>query len=255
MSGELFSERFNRITRETQEVLKRWDERLVVPPVKLAERYLRGHFDLHLHISWRTDKTHVSGFQFPRHLLSDGRNLSIGRNIHLHDVDGEDKFSVFVDSVQIVNDPKGIPARVCSEVRLQRLDSCQRTGTGNALYFSAITANFLFCNATESRPFFENRKLDLSRGICLKIGRRQLPCNMIEDGSQVVNNFTSEHAKSGTDYSCLEKLYQFLPSYSISIGDDWFASGHIDIEREGRDRGQEVSDFPIELLDVLVGPF
>jgi hypothetical protein len=53
--GNYPAKRLNRIRRETQQILKHWDNRLVIPFTKLAERYLSGHLDFHLHIRGRAN--------------------------------------------------------------------------------------------------------------------------------------------------------------------------------------------------------
>ena len=152
-SCELVSEQFNRIICETQKILERWDNRLVFPLSKLAERYLHGHLSFHLHLR-RTDNSHASRPRpyLPRHHYADGGNFCVGLHVELPGKGGEYEFPVLVDSVHIVNEPEGIATRVFSEVRLQSVDSCQSGGTGNALYLSAVTAHFVFCNTAESAP-------------------------------------------------------------------------------------------------------
>jgi len=255
VSSELASEAFNRINREIEQILERWDDRLVFPPTKLAERYLRGHLDLHLHVSRRTDSSYNPWPEFPRHLDSNSISLCSSRNVEAHDVDSQDEFPVLINSVQIVDEPERVPTRIGSVVRLQSLDSCQRTGTGNALYFSAVTANFSFCNTARLRPFSKHGELNLGAGLCLHIGRGQLPCEVIEGGSEVVDDFTSKHTESRFDLVALDEVYEFVVSLPVFIGDDWLSCGYIHIQSDGRDGSQEIGNPTVQLLDVLVGPF
>jgi hypothetical protein len=60
--------------------------------------------------------------------------------------------------VHIVNQPEWITKRIPSEIRLQTVDSCQRGGTGNSLYFSTVTTHFVFCNTTELRGVGEGAR-------------------------------------------------------------------------------------------------
>src|SRR5258706_16391885 len=85
VSFELFRERLNRIRRETQEIMECWDNRLVIPPTKLAECYLCGHLCLHLHLRWTGD-AHISRLKFPRQLLPNSSELHVTNNINLHNI-------------------------------------------------------------------------------------------------------------------------------------------------------------------------
>ena len=256
--GELHSERLNRIRCETQQIVEHWYDRLVIPFVKLAERYLSGHLDFHLHVRGGAEQSHISGLNLPRQLLPDSTDLSISHDIQVHDVNDQHQVSMLVDSVHVMDDPQGVARRIGSVVRLQTLDSCESRGIGDALYFSAVTAQFSFCRtarfATGRGSLVEHRELDLMGGLCLRLGRGQLPCEVIESGSKMVNDFTSEHLESRLNSPVLQKIYEFLVSSPIFIGNDWLSCRHIDIKGESRDGGQKLSDLPIEVLDILFGP-
>ena len=105
MSGELFSERFNRLNRETEEILKHRDEGLILGAIKLAQRYLDGHLTLHLHLRWRSSDPSVSRSNFPRELDADSRKLRNRIDAKLPRVNREYEFPVFVGSVYVMNEP------------------------------------------------------------------------------------------------------------------------------------------------------
>jgi len=257
VSRELASEAINRINRETAQIVERWDNRVVIPPTKLSERYISGHLKLHVHL-WGACQPHISGSHFPRQLLSSSSEQSISLDVDPHNVDSQNEFPMLVNSVHIVNEPKRMTTRVCSLVRLQALDSCTRGGTGDALYFSAISAKFVLVSTTafsaRSGPHIENGELDLIRGVCLEYGRRQLPSQMIEGGSQVMDNLTSENTESRLDALSHDELCQFVIGSPIFISDDWVACGKINIHRDSGNGSQKVGDFPSEGFDILFGP-
>jgi hypothetical protein len=259
-SDELTSEGFNRISRETKQILERWDNRLVIPPTKLAERYIGGHLNLHLHLSVRADCPNIPRFNFPRHLLSNRRELSGSQNVKPHDVNGQDELPMLVNSVHIVNEPEWIASRISSIVRLQGLDSCQGRGIRDALYFSAVTAKFVFLNTaatsgTSLRPCVENGEFDLMRGICLEYGRGQLPSQVIERRSHMMDDLASEDTESSGDSLTYNELSQFIESFPIFIGDDWLFCDNVNVQSSGRNWSQKLGDFPSERLDILFGPF
>lgn len=254
VSSELFSERFNRIGREVQQLVEHWDNRLVLPPTKLPERYLGGHLSFHLHWTF-TVNSEVSGVQLPRHLFPESQQLCFCPEVHVHAVDRQDQFPVLVANVHIVDDPKRISTRVGSCVRLQPLDSCQSRRAGDSLYLSTVSGHFVFCDRAGLRPFQEHGKLDLSGGgLCLEVGGGQLPHQMIEARSQVMDDFTGKHAESRLDNPGLDEINQFLKRFTILLGEDWF---HIFICGEGNDGNgsQKLVNFGVQLTDILFGPF
>lgn len=146
MSSELACERFDGIYRESQQILERWNDRLVFPPTKLVERYLGAHIDLHVQHRVVKDED-VSRLQFPRHLLTISSDLHIANDVVMHLEDGQQQLSVLVEPVHIVNEPKRVASRVSCPIRLQALNSCQSGETGNSLYFSTITGKFFLRSA------------------------------------------------------------------------------------------------------------
>jgi len=253
MSDELWSERFNRIDCEIQQIHERWDNRMVFPLSKLSERYLCGELSFHLHLGWPND-THIPRFYFPRQNATDRRNLRISCNTELPCTSHNDELSVFIDSVHIMNQPEWIPNRVPTAIRLQSLDSCQSRGTGDALYFSAVTGHFVFCNTAVVRFLQEDRELDLSRGLCLEFRGGQFPRNMIEGTPEMMDYLACQHLKPWRDDRIQDEISQPLIGLSIFVSHDWFVCLPINRKSGNWRRSEEPRDFAIQVLDTLVGP-
>lgn len=255
MSSKLFSERLNRIARETQQIREHWDKRLVIPPTKFLEPYLSGHLHFHFHLA-SSENTDIPRSRFPRPLLfSESVRQRFGSEIHTHSEHCQDQFPVFVVYVHAVDEPKRITTRIGSSIRLQTVNSCKSTGTGDSLYLSAVTGHFVFCNRAHLGRPEKHGEFDLTRsGFCLEIGRRELPCEMVECRPQVMDNLSSEHTKSGLDDLSFNELSQFLKRFMVLLGEDWFDFFICD-EANAGDGGQELSDLGIQVTDILIGPF
>ncbi len=252
LSGELFSERFNRIGRETEQILERWDNRLVIPPTKLAQRYLSGHLDFHVHFRL-SDRNEAPRHSFPRHLYSMPIEFDIASNIESHHEHGQYQFPVLVMDVHVMDEKQRMAMWIPSQMRLQPVDSCQSGGAGDALYLSTVSANLFSCKAAEIGRFIEYGELDLTREMCLHVGRGQLPCNVIEGGAQVMDHFPREHAEPWGDRNLLDDRFEFLKGLAVFIGDDWLAPLYF--HSDSGSASQKVSENLMEISDVLVGPF
>src|SRR6266481_1101616 len=251
-SNELISEVFNRINRETMQTIERWNNRLVVSPTKLAQRYLSGHIDLHIHLGF-TRGNKVSRPYFPRPKLTMPMDLDSPDDIKFHNEDGQYKFPVLVENVHVMDEPKGMASWISDPMWLQSVDSCQSCGTRDSLYLSTVSANFLFCSTAKRRRLVKDGELDSTWEICLHVGRGQLPGDVIECGAQVMNDFSSKHAEHGRNSGLLNELGEFFKCFAVYIGDDRLVPIYTHSDRgSGK---QELSDFPIEILDILIGPF
>jgi hypothetical protein len=78
---------------------------------------------------------------------------------------------------------------------------------------------------------------------------------MIKGASEMVDDLTREHLKPQCDSRRQNELLQFLEGLPIFIGNDWFSS--VIVNGEGHNGGgrKKIGNFPIEILDVLIGPF
>jgi hypothetical protein len=254
-SYKLSREALDAITRETQQIIERWDNRLIIGSTKLAERYVGGHLDIHIHVRM-SNVPHIPGPTFPRHLNAISDERSVSEDSNRHDLDGHNEFPVLIDSVHIVDEPKRITKRVKSMMRLQTVDSCQGCGTSNALYLSTVTAQFAFLAArSKVGRLVEHREFNTLGELCLEFSRRELPCEMVKSGPEMVHDFASEHPESQLDLLGSDELRQVLPCFSIFISDNRLPFLYIDGHDDNGSGFQKVGDFRIEILDILIGPF
>src|SRR5208283_4254541 len=149
---ELCSERFDRIRRETEQILERWDNRLVFPFRNVLECYLRG--DLTPHVHFKVSCADESRSQLVCALFQHCHSPKLRTNTSVNCEEIDDKLPMFIGSVQVMDNPKGMPMWCSSLVRLQPINFCQRTDTGDSLYFSAISAKFLRVAVTPRMPRF-----------------------------------------------------------------------------------------------------
>jgi len=75
---------------------------------------------------------------------------------------------------------------------------------------------------------------------------------MIEGRSEMVEDFTGKDAKSRFDSLGFDELLKFLETFAIFVGDDWLLPFHF--QSNDRDWRQEVSNFSIQVLDILLSP-
>jgi hypothetical protein len=94
----------------------------------------------------------------------------------------KNKFFVLIENVEVVDQPKGIVRRIGSIVRLKSFDETPDFTVCDSLYLSFIKSALVRIVG----PLVKNRKLNLPRG--LYRAYREMPNNVIETGSQVVND-------------------------------------------------------------------
>ena len=78
---------------------------------------------------------------------------------------------------------------------------------------------------------------------------------MIKSGSEMVTNLACENPEPRFDDSIFNEIDKFLPISAIFIGEDWLSCRYIDRQGDDGNLCKEGADFPIEVLDVLLGPF
>lgn len=224
------------IYNEVIELRESLNKRLDFPPTEILERYLRNDLGIALELSGNING-HTARFSaivtnIPiNHVRCDG-------NSTCRNADGD--VSMFVVDVQLVKNDQRMVDRVRGIIGLKILDENQGSRIGDSLYMSLVTGSSRFL----SWPHFRNGKFDLCwLGDSVPLVR-ELPDNVVETGSKVVQDFPGEHVKTNRNdalsmvRNCLER------SLSIVIS----PSGVIVFLEESR-------DFLLKIEDVLLGPF
>jgi len=170
------------------------------PPTKILERYTELRSAIALEITCNIGSvqfgmcpliTFHDSPHLPRH--SDSRSWGVV----------EDKFSMLIDNVEVVDYPKGGVVRIGGLMRLKLFDESPSPRIRNSLYFSFIklTARFL------GGQRVENGKLDLPNVVYIPYGcDREMPNDMVKTGSQLMIDLADQHAESWWDGKILEVL-------------------------------------------------
>jgi hypothetical protein len=212
------------------------DDRLRFPPDQILERYLRGNLALLIELSFEFS----TQWQFPRkvsaHLSYQGqRPTHVPSGVH------DDKLFVLVNNVHVVNKPEHIGAGIRSRVRLEFLDELASTDILHTLYFSAISGKLVFRRwpRIQNGEFKESSFFGVARNV---VG--ELPDNVIETRSKVVDNFSGKNTKAnryGQFFEVCHCLSMFLTIYIWEDGVFAFL--------------KEPGDLRLKIDDVLIGPF
>lgn len=213
-----------------------WNDRSDCPPTKISERYLRNVVMIALEFSLKIFGSNFVVRGFISHDVLVERTGDIQLDIRRND----DQLPVFIENVHTVKDQKGAIERVGGFIGLQ----IPNEGTGvricDSLYFSFVTRNFLFVD----RFILKNGELDLTKVLLSGGSIRELPNDVIQAGSQMVNDFPREHFESHRDGPISVILHSIKNSIIVYIGHDWVFAG---LKKE--------ADFSLKITDVLVGPF
>lgn len=201
------------------------------PPTKIPERYtgLQSSVGLELVCNLSAVKLRV----FALISFNDGLHFN-GKDSRACG-DANNEFFVLIDDVEVVDDEKGIVRRIGGIIRLNLFDETQNIRVCDSLYFSfkSLSAAFI------SGPLIENGKLDMPRSC-----GREVPHDVIKTGSQMVDDFTGEHAKTWWNRKTLMVRHSLQKQLSVVL---WQNGVIAFLKEEG--------DFPIEITDVLFGPY
>src|ERR1039457_958681 len=220
-----------------------WDNKLVFPLAELGKRYLRRDFGVLLDCSVNHRTLGIAEY-FSLAILSNcdnNLNSCACRNDDTRTRVNDCEFPVLIKSVHIMDDTKGIAFSIApSVVWLHVSNKVENLGIRNSLYFSLISANFLF----RKRLFREDRELDGVFPFEPVFGAGKVPSDVIETGSQVMDDFATQHAKTWRYGETTMVVKRLLPLLRVHIGEDWILASF-----------EESPDSTVKINDVLVGPF
>jgi len=257
--SELSTEQVQRLDHCISEFHKAWDDRFDLKCPEFLKRYIKGEIALHLHVRMHAEvEPNAQDFcaifcrpDIPGPTLGDALNEFCIGNLSWRgeserawsaDVDRDDnEQGVLVGIAKVVENHKGMVRRIgtpsCSfKIRLTPLNECLRR-SGYALYYSPLSGRYEFLlTGADGKLHFE-------------VGRRmpsenKRPNQMIEAGTQMVNNLSGEHREAQWDRSFrAESAKNVLSDLVIHLSRNAVIVG----TREG-------GYFRSEAFDVLVGP-
>ena len=110
-------------------------DRLDFPPTKIPERYTRLTCAVVLKVI-----CNLNGFEFGVCLLISGQDsFQLAGKDNGHCIRAENKFSVLIDNVEVVDYPKRIVQRIGGIMRLKSFDQISNIRVRDSLYFSFKT--------------------------------------------------------------------------------------------------------------------
>ena len=219
-----------------------WNNRLVFPLTELGKRYLRR--DYGVLVDCLVNQRQVSRSQsFTLAVFNhDASNFGAGTygNDHTSARDDDCEFPVFIKSVHVVNNTDRIVSRVApSVVWLHTSDEEKNLGIYDPLYFSIVSANFIF----RKRLYPQDREFDSVLESLPVLGSREMPCDVVEARPHLMDNLAAQDTETLGNSSTAMIVNRLLPLFRLRIGEDWIIATF-----------EESDDLSVEINDVLVGP-
>jgi hypothetical protein len=220
---------------------ERWNNKLTFPLSELGERYQRRDFGIILDCS-----AHQGDFlereQFSLAVFSEdaggfgvpswNRDSSGGVN--------DCQLPMLIESVHIVHDADRIVFSVApSLVGLQIPDKGKGRGIDDPFYFSLKSANVV----ARQGFFLEDRKFDGVFMLKSILGTGEMPSDVIEGRSKMMDDFATQNTEPLRDNQVLKIVNRILPFLRIYIGEDWVFALF-----------EEISNLVVQINDILIGP-
>jgi hypothetical protein len=217
-----------------------WNDRLVLGTTDLLERYRAKKLGVHVHFQI-IQQAEVAKFCAVLQYATGEQIHEVGllsvREEHAEMISRDEtgwNQSMLVGVVEVLQHPEGVLICGDSVVGLVSLDEYMGAG-GNALYHGR-------CSGYVFIPFLEDRKLPLFLGCLI----RQEVRDVIEGGSKLVSDFTSEQDKINRWRSAATNL-DGIEAHHTRFGVYLGAHSVIPDFKRG--------SINAELIDVLYGPF
>jgi len=210
-----------------------WRNRLQFPLTKIPESYTRLQYTIALKLV-----CYIDGIKFGMCPL-----ITFDNRLHFygkHDGasgEAQEQFLVFVDNIEVMDEGKGIVKRVGGFIRLEPYDQSSDILICNSLYLSIKSGNFFFLDGLFGKNW------EIHRHIVLLGASGEVPNDVVEARSQMVNGLTGEDAESWWNATTLMVLNCLKENLTVVIGDSWIFAFI-----------KEPLDFRVEIADVLFGP-
>lgn len=249
-------EQLDKSLNKLDKLMQRWDERLTLDNLALAERYLKGELRIHVHLLWASEefcaiferKLPVSGPDWdagrgnfggvdpqPTGGSASADSAEVDYEVSVCAADGEQEF-VFVRDVELMEPPK---RAVPSVVRFGGLDKVHRR-LRRSLYLSRRTG---FKSIGGGGRALEHGKSGVGLDF-FPFGTNQLADQKIEGGSKVVDGIADDGAPPERGLRRNLDLENALAGLRLVVGNDFIGFAL-----------PEPFNQRFEVADVLFGPF
>jgi len=226
------------ISDVVRELCQASDDRLCFPPTEILERYMGNRLAVLIDLSCEVGGKRTT---FAIQMTHDLHSNMAGEIYNLAGGVENNQFAMFIGNIHAVNDKKQIVRRINSAVRLQFFDELECGGLPHSLYLSVISGEFIFKRWRR----FKYGKFEIPM-----VGRLadsvvgQLPDNMIQARSEMMDHFACEDTKAQRD----RQRFVILNSLQKLLVAELRQDGIFAVLKEP-------GDFRLEINDVLVGPF
>jgi hypothetical protein len=227
-------ESLDRVDRIVKQLRQSWNNRLEFPPTKIPERYIGHQGTVVLEVV--CDLGGIKFGMFPFIDLNDA--LHLGRKESRSSSRTDDKLLMFIRNVEVVDDQQGIVKRIGGVIGLKSFNKTKGIEVCDSCYFSFKK----LAPVMIGRRFIENRELDFPDVFYRLDG--EVPHNVVEARSQVMDDFSSEHAESRWN----TKIPMILNSLAERLAVVLWDTGVVAFLKED-------GDFGIEIVDTLFGPY